>query len=254
MDRRTYLAFALVILVLIVHSVFFGPKQRPRPVSEPARDLTEVVPSRPGIEAPKTTALPPREPHERMLQDKDASEASDNLVFIETDLVEAEFDPVGGTIRSWRLRDYTDAAEEQADLVRTREIGAVWFALRNGQRIIRTDSTRFHASVYRDNEETLIKFLAQDSLGLYVEKSYRIPIDRYDCELSIRVEGMGESHEGSSWVDRWTSVVRARPKARSHFDQLGRTVRKGVHAHRRRRRDIRLRRRRWRQEERRTRW
>jgi len=207
MDRRTYLAFALIILVLIVHSAIFGPKQRSRPAPTAVADSTEVVPSGPRIEAPQPTAQTTRPPRhrndERVLQDRDAGEETDGIVFVETDLVEAEFDPVGGQIRSWRLREYTDAEEEQADLVRTREFGAIWFALREGDRIIRTDSTRFRSSVHRTDEETQIRFVAQDSLGLLVEKNYRIPRNRYDCELNIRVEGIGESNDESSWEIGW---------------------------------------------------
>jgi YidC/Oxa1 family membrane protein insertase len=138
-----------------------------------------------------------------MLQDKEADDGISDRVFVETDLVQAEFDPVGGTIRSWKLREYTDASEQLADLVRTRELGAIWFALRKGSQIIRTDSTRFRSTVHRDHDETLVRFLAEDSLGILVEKSYRIPGDSYDCELSIRVEGIGETERESSWEIGW---------------------------------------------------
>lgn len=208
MDRRTYLAFALVIGVLIIHSLFFAPKQEPQQQAPPvSSDSTQVVttPVAPAIEPPKPSTVAPRDPYSTALHDPIANEELHEIVRVETDLVSAEFDPVGAAVRSWKLREYTDAAEEPADLVRTRDLGALWFAIRQGGRVIRTDSTRFRSSVHRDGTETLVRFIAEDTLGLTVQMTYRIPVDRYDCRLEISVDGMGGAgSEGAyelGWVD-----------------------------------------------------
>ena len=172
MDRRTYLAFALVIGVLIIHSLFFAPKQQPRQQAPVATDSTQVAPTptAPTIEAPKPSTVAPRDPYSTLLHDPIAEDELHDIVRVETDLISAEFDPVGAAVRSWKLRDYTDAVEETADLVRTRNLGALWFAIRQGGRVIRTDSTRFRSSVHRSSHQSRV------FLSLYSGQNiYRLP-------------------------------------------------------------------------------
>lgn len=193
MDRRMLLAMGLAVLVLVVNSILFGSR-RPSEGEHREADTTFAAPERPTIASPPARELPPRLPGAAVLRNADGDPGRVGLIDVETDLVRAEFDPVGGTLRSWKLLKYTDAAGQPADLVRDRARGGIHFALVEDGRETRTDSTRFRASVSRETGATIVRFTARDDSGLEVEKTYTIPQGRYDCRVDIAARGIG--HEG----------------------------------------------------------
>ncbi|MDM7917471.1 MAG: membrane protein insertase YidC [Candidatus Eisenbacteria bacterium] len=221
MDRRFLLAVGLMILVLVLNSFLFGKKTAPPPTT-PA-DTTSV--------APETAAPAPAPPAgadsglagasalrrgaegapgvpspSGVLRNVSAPAAGTaETVQIATTYVDAEFDPLGGSLRSWRLHSYTGPQGEPADLVRHgRDLGALWFALHIGGRVVRTDSTLFQTSVSDENGAKVIRFTAEDASGLRIEKTFSVPRDRYDCGLAVKVSGVPEGQEAYweiGWVD-----------------------------------------------------
>ncbi|MBM3286497.1 MAG: membrane protein insertase YidC [Candidatus Eisenbacteria bacterium] len=213
MDRRMLLAMALAILVLAANSLIFG-KRGPRPgAPREGRDTSAV----------RTSPAPPIQPQRppavatpaglssggSQLGNPGAMADTTGIVVVETDVLRAEFDPVGGAIRSWRLKRYTDAREEPADLVRTRSTGALWFAIRDGERIIRTDSTRFSTEVAYGPTETVVTFSAQEPGGIGLVRTFRLEPGRYDARMDIRVSGAGERAEGGEWEIGWVDGLPA---------------------------------------------
>jgi YidC/Oxa1 family membrane protein insertase len=204
MDRRMLLAMVLAILVLFINTLVFAPKHKEVP--PPAKTTEQVA------EAPvKASEITPRQdavqpvipPGKEMILDRTAASDTTGTIRVQTRSVIAEFDPVGGSLRSWKLLKYTDAAGQAADLVRTADIGALWFTLKDGSRQIRTDSTRFRPTVTRSGESTTIRFVAEDPSGISVEKAYTIPGEGYLCRLEVVVRGMGEESDGAGWEIGW---------------------------------------------------
>ncbi len=207
MDRRMLLAMLLAVGVLVLNSLFFGTKNRPQPSMPAPSDTSKTLPAVPATVAPpqvggKADAGAAAAAGGTMLRDSGTQESSGPII-VETDLVRAEFDPMGGALRSWTLKRYTDGASKPADMVRNRVFGALWFALREGDRVFRTDSTLFRAKVDRTGEDTVIQFDAEDASGVKVRKVFRVPKARYDCRLDISVEGLGASKEGGTWEIGW---------------------------------------------------
>ena len=167
MDRRMLLAMVLAILVLFINTLVFAPKHKEVP---PPPKTTEQVPEAP-VKAsemrlqgrmPCNRSIPPGM---GMILDQTAASDTTGAIRVETRSVIAEFDPVGGSLRSWKLLKYTDAAGHAADLVRTADIGALWFTLKDGTRQIRTDSTRFRPTVTRSGESHHDPFCGGGSVG-----------------------------------------------------------------------------------------
>lgn len=203
MDRRMLLAMALAVLVLVVNSVLFG-NRRPKESLPTSADTTFVAPERPVLIPAPPGQQVGRLPGAAVLRNAGGDPDLGGTIDVETDLVQAEFDPVGGTLRSWKLLKYTDADDDLADLVRDRNRGAIYIALRDNGMPIRTDSTRFHAAVSREADATIVRFTAADGMGIEVEKTYTIPNGRYDCRLDIVVRGLGSEGEGSALEIGWT--------------------------------------------------
>ncbi len=204
MDRRMLLAMVLAIVVLLINTLLFAPRRKPAPAPEASQSTqttaTQTTTTPPSMEAARPEPGPP--PGQGTIQLRNTAIVPDTTgtIHVDTKLVEVELDPVGGVIRSWKLLHYTDPAGSPADLVRERGNGDLWFALQDNGRLIRTDSTRFHTEIERGTTETTIRFTARDSSGIDVEKTYRIPQDRYDCSLEISVGGV---HEGGFWETGW---------------------------------------------------
>ena len=202
MDRRMLLAMALAVLVLVVNSVFFG-NRRPKESVPTSADTTFVAPERPVLIPAPPVQQVGRLPGAPVLRNAGGDPELGGTIDVETDLVQAEFDPVGGTLRSWKLLKYTDADNAIADLVRDRSRGSIYFGLFDNGTPIRTDSTRFNASVSREADATIVRFTAGDGTGVEVEKTYTIPNGRYDCRLDIVVRGVGSDGEGSTLEIGW---------------------------------------------------
>ncbi len=205
MDRRMLLAMLLAVGVLVANSLFFGSKKRAGEAIPAPTDTSRVLPAEPTAKnapQPEVKQGPAMAAGAAMLRDTIAAEST-GLVIVDTDLVRAEFDPRGGELRSWTLKRFTDGTGRPADMVRNREFGALWFALREGDRVIRTDSTLFRASVERGPEETVVQFDAEDPSGIKVRKTFRVPKSKYDCRLDIAVQGIGAGNENGSWEIGW---------------------------------------------------
>jgi YidC/Oxa1 family membrane protein insertase len=196
------MAMVLAVLVLVLNTLFFGSRQKPAPERSERVESAEGAPP-PAIEAPPAHREAEGSAGAEPLKDREQAGPPTDMIAIETDLVEAVFDPVGATVRAWKLKQHTDAAGQPADLVRSRDLGALWFAIRDGARTIRTDSTVFRAVQERDGEATVVRFVAEDTLGLRVEKSYRISPGRYDCAMQVRVVGAGADNDEGFWEIGW---------------------------------------------------
>jgi YidC/Oxa1 family membrane protein insertase len=208
MDRRMLLAMVLAILVLFINTLLFAPKHKdvppPQTVEQSQPEQSRPAPERPpDISTRQQSAIPAIPPGTVSIMDPAAAADTSGIILVTTRTVAAEFDPVGGSLRSWKLLKYTDAAGQPADLVRSPDAGALWFALVEGGRTIRTDSTRFRATVTRGDDHTTIRFTAQDPSGILVEKAYTVPADGYLCRLGVSVRGVGEGDDGGAWEIGW---------------------------------------------------
>jgi len=156
LDGRTLLAFALMIVILVVFSRFLGPKQPPAP--EPGAPGAEVV-----GEADPSAGAGLGRPSEECVAGSDRSTSdggswtaggeagsapdapgarfggSDPLswrlenrlapgpeeIVVEGDLYRAVFSSRGGVLRSWQLKRYTDVQGEPVDLIPAEGSGAL---------------------------------------------------------------------------------------------------------------------------------
>lgn len=199
------LAMALAVVVLLVNAMLFGRREpNPQPNAQ-EKNTTQQIEGQSAISPISGKNHPGGDTSLAAWRGPGRPE----LIRIETEVVRAEIDPVGGAIRSWKLLHYTDAAGNPADLVRTRDLGAIWFALRLGGKVLSTDSTLYATNVTKVADEWHIEMTARDESGVEIHRSYTIPSRRYDCEMNIRVAGVPEGGEGDweiGWVDGLPAV------------------------------------------------
>ncbi|HKZ52997.1 MAG TPA: membrane protein insertase YidC, partial [Candidatus Acidoferrales bacterium] len=124
-EKRILLAFGLSFLVLVVWSSYMRttvPRPKPaRPAGGPAAPET-----RPAVAHP-APAVPPTQPTEAVPEPPPPAVSEvrqgsvERILTLETDVATIVFSTHGATVRSWRLKDFKDDAEEPVELVRSSE-------------------------------------------------------------------------------------------------------------------------------------
>jgi YidC/Oxa1 family membrane protein insertase len=117
-EKRILLAFGLSFLVLVVWSSYLRttrppPEAPPAPAPRPA--AAEPAPARP----PEQPAAPVVEPTAPPPVSEVRQGSVERIITIETDVATIVFSTHGATVRSWRLKDFRDDAEEPVELVRS---------------------------------------------------------------------------------------------------------------------------------------
>src|SRR3970040_1042089 len=99
MGKRTLLATALALLILLAYQFFFVPSA-PRPRAEKPPE----APAPPQAVAPKSPPppTPPRPPKPVRQPEREEQ------ILLETDLLEVTLTNRGGTVLSWRIKRYPD--------------------------------------------------------------------------------------------------------------------------------------------------
>ena len=126
MDKRTLLAFALMLIVYLAWMTWFVP---PAPVPEPEPEAEEATVTEKAFEEPAPIESPqvvetqttPREAASSGWL-APAPDALGGLVRVETDLFVAEFDRAGADLQSFRLKKFRTLDRELVELVPERSL------------------------------------------------------------------------------------------------------------------------------------
>jgi YidC/Oxa1 family membrane protein insertase len=233
------LAFALMILIWVVFSRYIMPHpERPPETPDSAQVAVSDLPAEAETESPQRREMdfeqervdrfaePParedwgaeREPAWR-LDNTLAAEERD--VVVEGELYRAVLSTRGGLLRSWALKNYTDAAGEPADLVDDYEVGALGLLLEGPEGLLDLTRTIFAveessvaavtdqqadagqadaASAPRDVR--VIRFVAEGN-GLHIERIYRIDPTRYDMEMELLISGVSNYRQDHNLIVAW---------------------------------------------------
>ncbi len=238
MEKRTLIAFALMILVWILFTQLMPqPERAPREATPPGESATQTsdrdaitpTPSEPPLPtaADESSALPGARTEDRRGDTgaRDARpraelvnvlEADEREVVIEGPLYTAIFSTRGGVIHSWRLNDYTDAIGEPVELVQQMP-GALGLRIDGPEGEIDLRHTVFTLEESVDVEpapETgsptelrVLRFIAEVQIGqgspLRVERTYRIDPLRYDIHMDVAVGGVDNQRNDHELVIGW---------------------------------------------------
>ncbi len=232
MDKRTFIAFALMILVWVAFTQLMPRRPRQEPVA-PEPQPTEQIAAQEPFGGP-AEAIPQIEPPRGAVASTPTGgtlgftntlPAEEREVAIEGPLFRAVFSTRGATLKSWKLRNYTDASEELVELVQdfpgalgvqvlgpegTLDLSRVIFAVEEAW------DTRSDAP----EQTRLLRFTAEGTLDdgvtpLRVERIYRVNLSRYDMEMELLVAGITnerrDHHCSISW-ERGIPNLETQPK------------------------------------------
>ena len=120
MDKRTIVAFALSFLVLILWSLYFGPKseQKTEPQVKEQEAQTKVAPAPEPAPAPSKPIVP--------TPVAQPSEVKEKEITVDTPLYKAVFSNAGPALKSFRLKKYHLTTDPQPPPVELAEIEDPW--------------------------------------------------------------------------------------------------------------------------------
>ncbi len=199
MDKRTLLAIALSIAVMLLYQTFFAkppapPPQAPAPAGQEAAAPATTAPAAPTTTVPGTVATPPAAPAARALAPESPAVKKD--IVVDTPLYHAVFSTAGGGPRSFQLKHYRKTIGRDAPPV---ELVQVQEGMPYPLGISFPDSTvnvpagglfETNATAIRlepGSESQKIAFTQTYPGEIKIEKVFTFHADRYVFDLEVRL-------------------------------------------------------------------
>jgi len=206
MEKRTLLASALAVLILVAYQFFFvSPSPRPN-IEKPSK-----TPAVPQSVTPGPTASPPL-PRSPIPVGRPQREEQ---IRLETDLLEVTLTSRGGTVLGWRIRRYTDETGQPLDLAPARAPEepplslAVWVEGGRGPdqllEVVRRPSGA-------SGEPQVAVFRSVEESGLILEKQFTLHPDKYQADLELRLLNRGTGATTPSLRVAWGPGFRGSAK------------------------------------------
>jgi YidC/Oxa1 family membrane protein insertase len=207
MEKRALLASALAVLILLVYQLVFvspAPRQKEEKPSEapvvPEAAAPKPGPSPGGPRPPVRVARPVRE----------------EQIHLETDLLQVTLTNRGGTVRAWRIKQYTDEAGRPVDLAPASGPDepplslAAWVEGGLGPDQLLEVVKR---SGEGPGEAQAVTFRSVEESGLVLERQFTLQPGRYHAALELRLLNAGAGAVTPNLRVAWGPGFRGTAKA-----------------------------------------
>src|SRR5262249_29559447 len=192
MEKRVILAFVLSFVVLYAFRALFvptPPAEAPTNVQAPAPPASHPVPATAATPAAINVEVSSSVPLEGIKAAK-----SEELSF-ETPLYTATFSNVGGVLKSFKLKEYSDAEGHPLELI-NQEAGSKvgWpLALVTGDKTVDEELQNAQFVAEREPEKLALEYAAN---GLHAHKTFRFDPENYvfAIETTLMKDGRGIPH------------------------------------------------------------
>jgi YidC/Oxa1 family membrane protein insertase len=220
LDTRTVIALALMVAVWVIFTQYMSPKRKPAPPGAAATTETSVPAAAPAPGAAPAVAGPGA----RALHN--AIPAEDGEVTVEGAHYRAVFGTRGASLRSWTLKDYTDAAGRPVELVPAGARGAMDLRIDSPEGVIDLGATVFSLEQTDEGPVRVLRFVAEGPLVsgaadtaaalVRVVRIFRVDPARYDIGMEIAVTGVANPRLDHHLVVGWETGIpdqEANPRA-----------------------------------------
>jgi YidC/Oxa1 family membrane protein insertase len=207
MDKRTAIAFGLIILVIILLPTYYKmimPPQQTVPNDSLRVESTKVSGSgavspvtQPQKETPEEIAretLPPAAEEQSADLAGFSTESSPLYAYVRTPLYELTFSTRGGVLVGARLLQYAGRDEGKVQLVRPGSDDNLSVTLYRTGSILNTKDIRFQPNMKSlevgEDESRTLTLRAEGENGAWIEKQFTFNGDRYPFEMRLRAGGI----------------------------------------------------------------
>jgi YidC/Oxa1 family membrane protein insertase len=202
MDKRTLIALTLSILVMIVWTTLISDKQR-KDIPPPPEQTTTAKDS---TEKDKATAEEIEQPQKEIITPDDLKQPlAEKEIVVENNFYKAVFTTKGGTIKSFKLKEYFEIKENDDEEGEPRKIPLSLIspdaAIKPMSLILKgyskSSTEGFNYSADKDKvlldkagEEDSLSFYYKNESGLIIKKTFTFYKDDYKIGLSTQVKGV----------------------------------------------------------------
>ena len=210
--QRVILLFALAFILLLIYQRWLEEQASSTPVTtaETTAGQTKTGEEAPAIDIPTTPEIRlPAAADAQTTRQADAGTEEEQRVLVETDLIRAEIDTVGGSIKSLKLLKYPVSADQpeipfellkkgSADIFIT-QTGLIGNRAEypNHRTKFAVQDTRFKMNA--GDEELVVPFYWQAADGIRYIKKFKFKRDSYDIDIEFEVDNPSEE-EWSGFV------------------------------------------------------
>src|SRR5262249_42699534 len=187
MEKRVILAFVLSIAVMYAYTVLFSPR---KPAGTPPPETTTAAASNQIPNIPIQTAQKSESPAATPEQDARAENTQDFV--LDTPLYTATISNVGGVLKSYKLKAYTDAEGQPLELINQTSAAKVGWPLSVITGDKETDDELNGAQLvgHQDGERLSLNYVSR---GLHLQKTFEFDRENYLFSLQTTVVKDGKS-------------------------------------------------------------
>ena len=213
MDKRSLLAIALSVLILIAYQEIISYLYPPPQKAIPAQPAQAIAPSPP---APQPLQEKGTENQAKLTSSTTAQPPAsvERNLTVENEVYTAVFTSLGGRLKSLRLKHYPgDAGRDSPPLEMVKEglsgelplafrLEGKDFAIRDDSVVYETDAGDIHL---QGDEKAAVEFKGKTPNGILVTKMFSFSGQAYGIGLTVRVESTPESVSFASLL--WTHAL-----------------------------------------------
>jgi YidC/Oxa1 family membrane protein insertase len=186
MEKRTIIAIALSILVLVVFS-YLTPRKPVKKQITPKQEVQQEESKEQKLQAPKDVTVPPITPE---------IPSQEREIRVENEVFSAVFTTRGGTIKTWELKRYTDndgalglvtpnPVIRPISIIPAEQLG---MAPPKRNYLVDTDEDTITLGYTTDKKS--LTFFYSDPSGLAIKKTFTFYKEDYRVDVSIEVTGI----------------------------------------------------------------
>lgn len=210
MDKRTFLAILLSLIVIFAWQAFFAKKPAPQ---QPESTQQETVQSKP---AEKETAPEPLKPTQTKTILSQPTTGTEKDIPVETPLYSAIFTTKGGALKSFKLKDYRSTLDKNSEFV---EIVSVLDGMKRPLTITFPESNidilpesmfttdRGSIDLTQNPDNRILTFTQTYSNEMKIEKIFTFYPDKYAFDCEVRVHNLSKAALGQIPLLSWHQYV-----------------------------------------------
>ena len=224
MDKKTLLAFALSFIILVGWSLMFSPEPTKTPVKEEQDKPQKQAVQKSPVQQPATSAITPTESEPQKVP------SEEKLVVVETPLYKAVFSSLGPTIRSFKLKHYTETIAPDSPFIELINLSNprdshidLGFSLSAGSdSLMLYDVQGGPIRLEAGSSPSELLFTASSNDGLVHKKRFRFNPSSYVIEVSVEAGNISDKPAHGSF----SASVRSLPPSSkaSYYSYVGLVV------------------------------
>src|SRR5579862_7055009 len=192
MEKRVILAFVLSIAVMYVFTSIFTPRKPPEPAAAVETSAPAPAAAKPNNQSSALPSVPVEKPEAVPATEEESKADKAEDFVIDTPLYTATVSNLGGVLRSYRLKEYTDGECHPLELIDLASAAKVGWPLTvtTGDKALDDELNAAQFVGHQDPDRLSLEFVSK---GLHLRKILQIDRDNYAFSIQATVTKDGKN-------------------------------------------------------------